>query len=207
VIRSTVLRLAIGYAVLFAGSALVLAGYIYWTTESYLARQTDKTIVASADGLLERFRSGGIAALVRAIETRLAEEADEDEIIALVDAGRRVLAGNLENPPLDGARNWFELEIVRQPENSTARMLRVAIGDSHTLYIGRDVQVRLEVRKVVADTLLWSIALTVAVSILVGLLAREVDTNRQLYDELSTQFVKAFKGTQPIFRALNRADS
>jgi xylulokinase len=31
--------------------------------------------------------------------------------------------------------------------------------------------------------------------------------NRQLYDELSAQFVKAFKGTQPIFRALNRADS
>ena len=67
-LRSTVLRLAIGYAVLFAGSALVLAGYIYWTTESYLARQTDKTIVASADGLLERFRSGGVTALARAIE-------------------------------------------------------------------------------------------------------------------------------------------
>jgi signal transduction histidine kinase len=178
VIRSTVLRLAIGYAVLFAGSALVLAGYIFWTTESYLARQTDKTIVASADGLLERFRSGGVMALVRAIETRLAEEADEEEIIALVDGSRRVLAGNLENPPADGERNWFDLEIVRQPSNSTARMLRVAIGESHTLYVGRDVQVRQDVRKVVRDTLLWSIAVTVAVSILVGLLARRLLARR-----------------------------
>jgi signal transduction histidine kinase len=178
VIRSTVLRLAIGYAVLFAGSALVLAGYIYWTTESYLARQTDKTIVASADGLLERFRSGGVTALVRAIETRLAEEADEEEIIALVDGGRRVLAGNLENPPADGEGNWFDMEIARQPANATARMLRVAIGESHTLYVGRDVQVRQEVRKVVRDTLLWSVAVTVAVSILVGLLARRLLARR-----------------------------
>lgn len=177
-IRSTVLRLAIGYAVLFAGSALLLAGYIYWTTDSYLARQTDKTIVASADGLIERFRSGGVPALVRAIETRLAEEADEDEIIALVDAGRRVLAGNLETSPPEGEGNWFELEIVRQPANSAARMLRVALGPSHTLFVGRNVQVRQEVRKVVADTLLWSIAGTFAVAILVGLLARRLLARR-----------------------------
>ncbi len=177
-IRSTVLRLAIGYAVLFAGSALALAGYVYWTTESYLARQTDKTILASADGLIERFRSGGVAALMRAIETRLIEEADDDEILALVDTGGRVLAGNLEAAPPEGERNWFELELVRQPANSAARMLRLALDETLVLYVGRDVKLRQEVRKVVADTLLWSIGAIFAVAILVGLLARALLARR-----------------------------
>lgn len=177
-LRSTVLRLAVGYAALFAGSALLLAGYIYWTTERYFVRQTEKTVVASADALLERFRGGGIPALARAIETRLADEADDDEIVALVDEARRVVAGNLEGAPAETRATWFDLEIVRRPVNSSARMLRLPVGEAHVLYVGRDNQVRLDMRKVVADSLAWSIAMTVALSILVGFLARHLLARR-----------------------------
>ena len=177
-IRSTVLRLAVGYAALFAGLALVLAGYIYWRTESYLARQTDRAILAATETLLERHRAGGIQALIRAIETRLADEPDEDEIIALVDGTRRIVAGNLESAPAETTLKWFELEILRKPANSTARVLRVPAGDTHALYVGRDIQVRLDVRTVVAETLLWSVLLAFAASILIGLLARQMLARR-----------------------------
>jgi hypothetical protein len=177
-IRSTVLRLAAGYAALFAGLALLLAGYIYWRTETYLARQTDRAILFAAETLLERHRLGGVPALARAIEYRLNEEADEDEIVALVDDRRRVVAGNLEAAPVETELTWFELEILRRPANATARMLRVPVGEAHMLYVGRDIQVRLEVRKVVAETLLWSILLAVGASILVGLLARHLLVRR-----------------------------
>lgn len=176
--RSTVLRLAIGYAALFAVSALVLAGYTYWATDSYLARQTDKTIVAVADAMLERFRNDGVSGLARAIEARLAEEADEDEVIVLVDRDRRVIAGNLETVPAGTAGPWFALELVRDQRSSTARMLRLPLNTGHVLMVGRDVQVRLEVRKVVADTLVWSTGVTAAIAILVGLLARRLLTRR-----------------------------
>ncbi|MFM8990338.1 MAG: sensor histidine kinase, partial [Alphaproteobacteria bacterium] len=73
---------------------------------------------------------------------------------------------------------WFDLEIVRRPVNSSARMLRLPLGESHVLYVGRDNQVRLDMRKVVADSLAWSIALTVALSILVGFLARHLLARR-----------------------------
>ena len=178
VARSTVLRLAIGYAALFAGLALLLAGYIYWRTESYLGRQTDRTILTAAESLMDRYRIGGLAALARAIETRLAEEPDEDEILALADGARRVIAGNLESAPSDTGRTWFEIEILRSPANSTARMLRIAVGETHALYVGRDIQVRLEVRKVVTETLVWSVLLAVAASILIGLLARRILSRR-----------------------------
>ena len=178
VIRSTVLRLAVGYAALFAGLALLLAGYIYWRTESYLARQTDRAIMIAAETLMERYRVGGLPTLARAIEIKLSDEPDEDEIIALVDGARRMVAGNLESAPTETTLRWFDLEILRKPENSTARMLRVPIGDAHTLYVGRDIQVRIDVRKVVTDTLLWSIFLAAAASILIGLLARHLLARR-----------------------------
>jgi hypothetical protein len=89
------------------------------------ARQTDRAILAATETLLERHRAGGIQALIRAIETRLADEPDEDEIIALVDGTRRIVAGNLESAPAETTLKWFELEILRKPANSTARVLRV----------------------------------------------------------------------------------
>ncbi|MBM3521604.1 MAG: HAMP domain-containing protein [Alphaproteobacteria bacterium] len=177
-LRSTVLRLAIGYAALFAISAMVLAGYTYWATDSYLARQTDKTIIAVADALQERFRSEGVAGVARALEARLAEEADEEEVIALVDRDRRILAGNLESAPPGNEGPWFALELVRDQRSSAARMLRLPLPTGHVLFVGRDVQVRHEVRKVVADTLVWSTLATVAIAILVGLLARRLLARR-----------------------------
>jgi len=177
-IRSTVLRLAVGYAALFAGLAFALAGYIYWRTDSYLARQTDRIVLQTAETLLERYRLGGVPALARAIELRLAEEADEDEILALVDGARRVVAGNLEGPPSEVVLVWFEVELLRRPVNTTARVLRAPIGETHMLYVGRDIQVRLDVRRVVAETLLWSVGAAVAVSILIGLLARHLLARR-----------------------------
>ncbi len=177
-IRSTVLRLAAGYAALFAGLALALAGYIYWRTETSLARQTDRAILFAAETLLERHRLGGVAALARAIEYKLNEEADEDEIIVLVDDRRRVVAGNLEAAPVETEQRWFELEILRRPVNSIVRMLRVRVGETHMLYVGRDIQVRLDVRNVVAETLLWSVLLAAGASILVGLLARHLLVRR-----------------------------
>jgi hypothetical protein len=52
------------------------------------------------------------------------------------------------------------------------------VGEAHVLYVGRDNQVRLDMRKVVADSLAWSIAMTVALSILVGFLARHLLARR-----------------------------
>jgi len=98
--------------------------------------------------------------------------------IALVDSTRRIVAGNLESAPAETTLKWFELGILRKPANSTARVLRVPAGDSHGLYVGRDIQVRLDVRKVVAETLLWSVLLAFAASILIGLLACQMLARR-----------------------------
>ena len=179
-LRSTVLRLAIGYALLFVASSLVLAAYVYWSTAGYMARQTDKTILIAADALLERYRSDGPVGLARAIDGRLLDEADEDEILLLADPTRRVLAGNLESVPVtaSGAPQWVDLEIGRENRTSTARALAIALPDGFSLLVGRDVQQRLDAQELIVEALAWSIGITAALAILGGLLARRVLVRR-----------------------------
>ncbi len=178
--RSTVLRLAIGYATLFVASALVLVGYVYWATAGYMQRQTDKTILVAADALVERFRTDGVAGLVRAIDARLADESDEDEILALVDAERRIVAGNLDSAPVapGAGPQWVDLEIGREQRISSARAIAVQLPNGFQLLVGRDVQQRLDAQQLIVDALAWVTAITVALALAGGLLARRLLVRR-----------------------------
>ena len=55
-LRTSTFRLALLYMALFAGSALLLLGFIYWSTVAFMANQTDATIEAEITGLAERYR-------------------------------------------------------------------------------------------------------------------------------------------------------
>ena len=180
VLRSTVLRLAIGYAALFVASALALSGYVYWATAGTMARQTEKTIMFAADALLERYRSEGAAGLARAIDGRLIDESDDEEILLLSGPDRRILAGNLETVPVTAAAGpqWVDLEIAREQRISSARALAMALPDGLQLLVGRDVQQRLDAQQLIVEALAWSIAGTVALAILGGLLARRALARR-----------------------------
>jgi signal transduction histidine kinase len=179
-LRSTVLRLATGYAALFVASALVLAGYVYWATAGYMSRQTDQTIRVATDALLERYRSDGVVGLARAIDSRLIDESDEDEILLLADPQRRILAGNLESVPVvaTAGPQWVDLEIAGRERTSSARALALPLPDGFQLLVGRVVQLRLDAQQLIVEALLWSVAVTAGLAILGGVAARRVLTRR-----------------------------
>ena len=62
-LRSSPFRLAVVYASLFAGSALLLLSFVYWSTAGYMLRQADETIEAEIAGLAERYQTGGLVGL------------------------------------------------------------------------------------------------------------------------------------------------
>ena len=62
-LRTSTFRLALVYMVLFAGSVLILLGFIYWSTVTYMAEQTDATIRAEITGLAEQYRQRGLNGL------------------------------------------------------------------------------------------------------------------------------------------------
>ncbi len=168
-LRSAGFRFAMVYAGLLAVSAAVLAFYLWWATAGLLDRQTDAAIRADAQGLSERWAEGGLPALVSTIRERLEQNVDDDAIYLLVDPSLQPIAGNLRSWPLSVVRTdqLYELTVARAGAMTLAQVRRYDLPDGYHLLIGRDVQARVKLRTLLADALLWGLAV-VAVMALAG---------------------------------------
>ncbi|HEY4041411.1 MAG TPA: ATP-binding protein [Rhodopila sp.] len=156
--RSAGFRFGAVYALLLAVSATALAMFLWWATAGLLDRQTEAAINADAQGLSERWADGGLPALVVTIEERLAQNIDDDAIYLLTDPEMKRLAGNLANwpPSVTTAGPWYELPVMRAGMKSLATVQRYELPGGFHLLIGRDVQVRSQLRKMLTDALLWA---------------------------------------------------
>ena len=56
-LRSSSVRIALGYALLFILSSALLVGFLWWQTTDYLDRATDAVIVADTQAIGDRLRS------------------------------------------------------------------------------------------------------------------------------------------------------
>jgi len=157
-LRSASVRFGILYAGIFGISALALAVFLWWSTAGLLDRQTDAAINADVQGLSERYTEGGLLALEETIEQRLAGNVDDDALYLLADPGLRRMAGNLEHwparMPLDFA--WDELAIERAGIRGMARVRQFQLAGGFHLLVGRDVEVRRQMARLLTDALLWS---------------------------------------------------
>src|SRR3712207_456 len=139
-LRSVGFRFALLFAALFATAALALVGTLWLVTAGTLDRQTDMAIRADALALVERFREGGTANLVEAIEERLAVDVENDGIYLLVTADTdRRLAGNLNRWPLawHPTENWFRTRVVHDGAETEARLYKIELPEMRLL-VGRD---------------------------------------------------------------------
>ena len=174
--RSASLRFAVVYALLLAASAAALAMFLWWSTAGLLDRQTEAAIRADAQGLSERWAEGGLPALVLTIEDRLAGNVDDDAIYLLVDPMMRRIAGNLERWPATVRQPdaWYEMPVRRAGITSLARMQRYDLPNGFHLLIGRDVQVRAQLRTLLTDALLWALVIVGAMATAGALLVRSL---------------------------------
>lgn len=175
-LRSTSLRLALGFSLFFAGSALVLVGFIYWATAGYMDRQIDSTIRADVDGLADQYVRFGLAGLVASIQSRLATATDRGAIYVVADPSLHPVAGNLGTWPAPAGKNpgWFEVPIEINGRQSIARLHHYLLPGGFHLLVGRDVEDRLRVQSLIVDALLWSVLFTMVLAVGVGFGFRRV---------------------------------
>src|ERR1700722_9698220 len=147
--RSAGFRFGAVYALLLAVSASALAIFLWWATAGLLDRQTEAAINADAQGLSERWADGGLPALVVTIEDRLAQNVDDDAIYLLSEGNMKRIAGNLANwrPSVPTVALGYELPVMRAGVTSLATVQRYELPGGFHLLIGRDVQVRAQLRK------------------------------------------------------------
>jgi hypothetical protein len=174
--RSAGFRFGAIYALLLALSATALALFLWWATAGLLDRQTEAAINADAQGLAERWADGGLPALVVTIEDRLAQNIDDDAIYLLADSSMKRLAGNLATWPssVTQAGPWYELPVMRAGMRSLANVQRYDLPGGFHLLIGRDVQVRAQLRRLLTDALLWAVVVVLLMATVGALVVRNL---------------------------------
>ena len=153
-----------------------MALLLWWATAGLLDRQTAAAIRADAQSLSERFDAGQIPALIITIDDRLTQNVEDDAIYLLVDDSGHRIAGNLTHWP-QGApttSGWFELPIERAGIRSVAVVQSFDLPDGFRLLIGRDVQVRAQVRRLLTDALLWALVVVLVMASAGALVVRSL---------------------------------
>ncbi len=162
VLRSAGVRFGMIYAALFGISSVALAAFLWWSTAGVLERQMDDAINADAQGLSEHYADGGLPGLIDTIEQRLAGNVDDEALYLLVDPGFRRIAGNLDAWPTHLAMDeaWTDTRIARgKQQRMQVRLHQFEVAGGFHLLIGRDVRSTGEMRRLMADAMIWAAAI------------------------------------------------
>jgi signal transduction histidine kinase len=173
-LRSSSFRLSFIYMILFAGSVLLLLGFIYWSTVGYMAEQTDATIEAEITGLAEQYREGGLNKLVNIITQRIERAPDSSSVYLFASADYTPLAGNLnawpdEEPTADG---WLNFEFKDERADNRiflARARPFVLQGGLYLLVGRDTRELRATQQLIIRALVWGIVLTLALALAGGI--------------------------------------
>jgi signal transduction histidine kinase len=179
-LRSTAVRLALGYAALFVVSSLLLVGFLWWRTALYLDREIDAVIIADGQAIADRLRDFGLPGAVETINERVAQTGDEHAIYLLVDPTLVPVAGNLQAWPLavGSSPGWYQIDLARNGRLYATRALVVGLPGGYHLLVGRDVQDRVEVRALIVAGLGWSSLAALGLAVLGGFLIRRAVLRR-----------------------------
>jgi signal transduction histidine kinase len=172
IIRTTTFKLTLVYLTVFALFAAFLLGYFAFNTRRLFTEQITATVDAEISGLQEQYRAGGIRRLVLAVDRRSRQPGSN--LYLVTTATGQALAGNVGALPagiLDKL-GWTETEYRRiEDPNSVPHqaLIRVfELPDGFRLLVGRDLEDRQRLEKVVISAGRWSIALVIVLGLAGG---------------------------------------
>jgi len=143
-LRSSTLRLAFIYVILFSAAIFGLLGYVYWSTARYLSEISDRAISAESALLTKAYEAGGRDGLVKFINRRLTDVHFNDWVYLLVDNSFDYVAGNLKRWPalLRGDGGWSTIAAAdwqaKAAKPQTLRATYQVLPDGHHLLLGQD---------------------------------------------------------------------
>lgn len=154
-LRSASVRIALTYAALFIVSTLLLVGYLWWRTASYLERETEAVILADTRAIGDRLRDFGLPGALLAINDRVKRAADEHAIYLLTDPLLTPVGGNISAWPAEVGREpgWYEVGLEQDGKLRATLVLNVDLPSDFHLLVGRDVQDRAAIRAVILNAL------------------------------------------------------
>ncbi len=171
-LRTSTFRLALVYLALFGLSVVALFAFVYWNTAVFIAEQTDETIKVEITGLAEQYREGGLIGLLDVVRERGRDQSQS--LYLITDPAHRWLAGNLDAWPRveTGPGGWLDFIVQRKVgpriETHHVRARHLLLRGGFQLLVGRDVQERHDLAERLRGSLIWMVALTIALGLLGG---------------------------------------
>jgi signal transduction histidine kinase len=179
-LRTTAFKLALAYLAVFATLSIVVLTYVSWHANALIAGQLNATVNAEITGLAEQYRQGGIRKLVAVVDER-SNRAGNGSIYLLTTVSGDTLAGNVSGLPGASLAEAGERELPYQRAGETSvapypAVVRVfVLPGGYRLLVGRDTEERERLAGVIANAVLWSLALVVVLGLAGGVfVARRV---------------------------------
>ena len=175
--RTTTFKLTLVYLTVFALFAAFLLGYFALNTRRLITEQITDTVNAEITGLSEQYRLGGIRRLVVVVDNRARRPGSSLYLVTTFNG--QALAGNvtalapgiLDNP------GWTETVYHRIDEAETSEhaaheaLVRVfQLPGGFRLLVGRDLDERERLYRIVLSAGRWSVAIVVVLGLLGGFL-------------------------------------
>lgn len=194
-LRTSAFRLSIRYAAIFGVSAAVLLAIIYAVTVRLLVNEIDAAIEAESIGIHEVYEARGVDALVRAVAERSEPGGEPGSVYLLLDRHSRALAGNLASWPArtvaDGRFFQFEIDDPA-PGGKTPHAVRArtfTLRGRYRLLVGRDIAALTRFKGLMARSLGWGLAATMALSLLGGFIMSRIVLRRVNAIALATRSI------------------
>jgi signal transduction histidine kinase len=179
-LRSSSVRLALGYAALFVASSLLLVGLLWWRTAGYLDREVAAIIRSDTRAIEDDMHYQGQRAAAETINERLGEVSDGSAVYLLADSSLNPIAGNLQTwpPEVKPKPGWYRVPLVRNDRIRVMQIQEAALPGGLHLLVGRDIQDRAEVRALIIDALGWAAGGAFVLAIVGGVLVRRAVLRR-----------------------------
>ena len=94
-VRSSTLKLAMVYIVLFCAAIFGLLGYVYWSSVTYLERNLDRALLTEGEDFVQAYEKRGRDGVVALIGERHAGAGPGGWYYELADSASRPIAGNV----------------------------------------------------------------------------------------------------------------
>lgn len=169
VLRSTAFRLTLVYLVIFALFAVSLLGYLAWNSRRLINEQIIATVNGEITELAEEYERNGLRQLLLEVENRSLRPGSNLYLVSAVTG--QGLAGNVGSlaPGTMNQTGWSEISYQRLegPDRGDHRALvRVyELASGFRLLVGRDLEERQRLLRIIGTGGRWSILLVIALGI------------------------------------------